>query len=88
MVEGGLCGIGAEEVEGRREGEGFEGGVGGRGGLGNEGRGGGEGDEVCRGLVSHHEACVKMANTLFGEMLSNFTVVELKMELDKRGLSK
>ena len=87
MVEKGLCGIGAEEVEGRREGEGFEG-VGGRGGLGNEARGGGEVDEVCRGLVSHHEACVKMENTLFGEMLSNLTVVELKMEIDKRGLSK
>ena len=53
-VEGGLCGIGAEEVEGRPEGEGFEGGGGGRGRLGNEGGdggggGGGGGDEVCRG---------------------------------------
>ena len=35
MVEGGLCDIGAEEVEGRPEGEAFEGGVGGRGRLGN-----------------------------------------------------
>ena len=44
---------------------------------------------MCRGLVSHPEACVKMANTLFGEKkLSDLTVVELKMELDKRGLSK
>ena len=35
------------------------------------------------------EACVKMANTLFGEKkLSDLTVVELKMERDKRGLSK
>ena len=70
MVEGGLCGIGAEEVEGRPEGEGFEGRGGGRGRLGNEGGdggGGGGGDEVCRGLVSHPEACGKMANTLFGE---------------------
>ena len=75
------------EVEGRPEGEGFEGGVGGRGGLGNEGGGGGGGgrggDEVCRGLVSNPEACVKMANTLFGEKkLSELTVVELNMELD------
>ena len=68
--------------------------MGGRGRLGNEGRGGGGGgggggDEVCRGLVSHTEACVKMANTLFGEKkLSDLTVVELKMERDKRGLSK
>ena len=54
MVEGGLCGIGAEEVEGRPEGEGFEGGVVGRGELGNEGGdGGGGGDEACGGLVSH-----------------------------------
>ena len=44
---------------------------------------------MCRGLVSHPEACVRMANTLFGEKkLSDLTVVELKMELDKRGLSK
>ena len=81
-------------IEGRPEPEreGFEGGVGGRVGLGNEGGGGGGrggGDEVCRDLVSHPEACVKMANTLFGEQkLSDLTVVELKMELDKRGLSK
>ena len=87
MVEGGLCGIGAEEVEGRPEG--FEGGVGGRGGLRNDGGDGGGGDEVCRGLVSHPEAFVKMANTLFGDKkLSDLTVVELKMELDKRGLLK
>ena len=68
--------------------------MGGRGGLGNERGGGGGGgrgrggDEVCRGLVYHPEACVKMANTLFGKKLSDLTVVELKMELDKCGLSK
>ena len=64
--------------------------MGGRGGLGNKGggRGGGGGGEyeVCQGLVSHPEACVKMANTLFGEKkLSDLTVVELKMELVKNG---
>ena len=79
-------------IEGRPKSEGFEGGVGGRGGLRNKGGGGGgggRGDEVCRGLVSHPEACVKVANTLFEEKkLSNLTVVELMMELDKRGLSK
>ena len=45
MVKGRLCGIGAEEVDGRPEGEGFEGGVDGRGILVNKGvcgRGGGE----------------------------------------------
>ena len=44
---------------------------------------------VMRGLVYHPEACVKMVNTQFGEKkLSDLTVVELKMEEEKRGLSK
>ena len=43
---------------------------------------------MCQGHVSYPEPCVKMINTLCGEKLSDLTVIELKMELDKRRLSK
>ena len=43
---------------------------------------------MCQGHVFHSEACVKIVNTLCGEKLSDLIVIEHKMELDKRRLSK